>query len=419
MKQPSTTGPGALRGSRVLDLSRVLAGPLCCQMLGDHGAEVIKVESPAGDETRNWGPPFLEDGTSAYFTGLNRNKRNICLDARADGGRDVLEKLIAGCDVLVENFKAGTLAAWGLGYEEVLRERFPALVYCRITGFGVDGPMGGLPGYDAVLQAYGGLMSINGEPDGDPLRVGVPIVDLVAANIAFSGILLALFERSVSGYGQLVDISLLDAVVSILHPHSAAWFANGTTPKRTGSAHPIVAPYQTFETPAGPFFIGAGNNRQFQSLCAVLGVPALAADPRFANNSGRIANLPALVGELAPLVAGFDAYDLASRLLAESVPACVVNDVGEALSSPQVRHRDMVHMMDGYTGVGIPIKLGLTPGSISRVPAAKGAHTIEVLQELGYEDQAIATLHAAGTVHIPGADPRNATAGTASATRRS
>jgi crotonobetainyl-CoA:carnitine CoA-transferase CaiB-like acyl-CoA transferase len=369
-------------------------------MLGDHGADVIKVAPPAGPPPRRWGPPFLEDGTSAYFTGLNRNKRNICLDTRGEDGDEILARLIASSDVIVENYKAGTMARWGLGYEEVLRDRFPRMVYCRITGFGVDGPMGGLPGYDAVLQAFGGLMSINGETAGDPLRVGVPIVDLVAASIAFSGILLALLERSVSGLGQLVDITLLDAVVSILHPHSAAWFANGQIPRRTGSAHPIVAPYQTFNTPGGLFFIGAGNSRQFASLCAVLGRPGLATDPRFVDNADRIANLPALQRELAPLIAAADLDDLAARLLAQGVPACAVNNVGQALSSPQVQHRQMVLERDGYRGVGIPIKLDRTPGAVHSAPAARGADTLEVMRGLGYSEDEIGRAREAGTVHM-------------------
>ena len=365
------------------------------------------MESPAGDETRNWGPPFLENGNSAYFTGLNRNKRNICLDVRREGGLDVLAKLIADCDVIVENFKAGTMARWGLGYEEVLRDSFPRLIYCRITGFGVDGPMGGLPGYDAVLQAFGGLMSVNGEKDGDPLRVGVPIVDLVAAGIAFSGILLALLERSVSGRGQLVDITLLDTALSILHPHSAAWFADGIVPGRTGDAHPIVAPYQTFKTPAGDFFVGAGNNRQFAGLCAVLDLPDLATDPRFVDNSDRIANLASLEEILAPLIAAFDPAELSAQLLAEGVPACSVNNVGQALSSPQVAHRQMVVELNGYRGIGVPIKLERTPGGVQNAPAARGADTLDVLTELGYSDSDLTRLIRAGTVFAAGM-PRSA-----------
>jgi crotonobetainyl-CoA:carnitine CoA-transferase CaiB-like acyl-CoA transferase len=223
-----STQAGALAGVRVLDLSRVLAGPLCTQMLADHGAEVLKVEPPGGDETRGWGPPFMSPGTSAYFTGLNRNKRNVVLDLSSELGREAVRRLLTGADVLVENFRAGTLATWGFD-DDYLAEHCPRLVHARITGFGADGPMGGAPGYDAVLQAYGGLMSVNGERDGDPLRVGVPVVDMVTGILAFSGILLALHERHSSGRGQLVDCSLLDAAVTLLHPqvHSTGRIATG------------------------------------------------------------------------------------------------------------------------------------------------------------------------------------------------
>jgi len=284
---------GALRGLRVLDLSRVLAGPLCAQMLADHGAEVIKVEAPTGDETRRWGPPFVDEAetTSSYFQGLNRGKANIALDLRTPPGRGVLHELIARADVVVENFKAGTMHRWGLGYESRLAMEFPRLVYCRITGYGVDGPLGGLPGYDAVLQAYGGLMSINGERDGDPLRVGVPVVDMTAAHQAFAGILLAVLERTASGRGQLVDVTLLDAVVSLMHPHSAAYLQSGVAPERTGAAHPTVAPYQVFRTAAGgQLFVAAASDAQFAALTEVLGRPGLAGDPRFRRNRDRVAH---------------------------------------------------------------------------------------------------------------------------------
>ncbi|MGO1898057.1 MAG: CaiB/BaiF CoA transferase family protein, partial [Brevibacterium yomogidense] len=230
-----------LDGVTVVDLSRVLAGPLCGQMLADHGAEVIKVEPPAGDDTRTWGPPFLPDGTGAYFTGLNRNKHNIALDLRTEAGMEVLDRLLADADVVIENFKAGTLEKWGLS-DEAISERYPRLIHCRITGFGTDGPMGGAPGYDAVLQAYGAVMSINGEAGGPPTRVGVPIVDMMTGYLSFSGILLALRERDASGRGQLVDAALLDSAIAMLHPHSANLLNGGDEPVRMGSAHSNVAP---------------------------------------------------------------------------------------------------------------------------------------------------------------------------------
>ncbi|MDX6744842.1 CoA transferase [Actinocorallia sp. A-T 12471] len=389
---------GILSGLRVLDLSRVLAGPYCAQMLSDHGASVLKVEGPAGDETRTWGPPFHDDGTSAYFYGLNRNKRNISLDLADDAGRAVLTRLIGEADVVVENFKAGTMARWGLGYEDVLADRHPRLVYCRISGFGADGPMGGLPGYDAVLQAYGGLMSVNGYPDREPLRVGVPVVDVMTAHLAFSGVLLALHERAASGRGQLVDAALLDGVVSLLHPHSASWTADGRVPRRTGGAHPVLAPYQVFTTRSGDFFVSAANDRQFAALATVLGSPELATDPRFADNAGRITHINELVPLLAELIDAWDGAELTRRLIAAGVPAGPVNDVGTALTDPQVRHRGLYVDNDDYRGVGVPVRFGRSRTREPSAPRSRGADTAEVLRGLGYGEAEIARLAAAGVL---------------------
>lgn len=385
---------GSLHGVRVLDLSRILAGPLCCQMLADHGAEVIKVEPPAGDDTRTWGPPFISRTMSAYHTGINRNKTNICLDFAAPGGQQVLGELLDDADVVVENFKAGTLAKWGFS-DEVIAERFPRLIHCRITGFGIDGPMGGMPGYDAILQAYGGLMSINGEPSGPPMRVGVPIVDMVTGIYAFSGVLLALHDRHTTGRGQLVDCTLLDTAISLLHPHSPGWLASGQLPQRTGSAHPSIAPYDTFDASDGQIFIGAGNDRQFRQFVDVLGLPELADDARFTTNADRVRN----VAELRPLITERIAqrrrHELGRELLGRGVPATPVHDVGEALTDPQVVHRNMVVELDGYRGTGIPIKLSRTPGSVHTAPREQGADTRRILASLGYTDEQITELIAA------------------------
>lgn len=383
-----STEAGSLAGLRVLDLSRVLAGPLCSQMLADHGAEVIKVEPPGGDETRGWGPPFVTPGTSAYYTGLNRNKQNVVLDLRSDLGREAVRRLLEETDVLVENFKAGTLAKWGFD-RAYLEENCPRLVHAQITGYGVDGPMGGAPGYDAVLQAYGGLMSINGEVGGGPLRVGVPIVDMVTGMLAFSGILLALNERNVSGRGQLVDCSLLDTAVTLLHPHTATWFADGRIPPRTGSAHPTIAPYDTFPAREGLFFLAVGNDRQFGQVVELLGHPELADDPRFATNADRVGNRDELRLILAPLLREWDREELGRALLARGVPAGPVHDVGETLTDPQVLHREMVVRLQDYTGVGIPVKLGRTPGSVRTPPRSAGADTTEVLRGLGFSEEQI------------------------------
>ncbi|GAB2831132.1 CaiB/BaiF CoA-transferase family protein [Actinocorallia aurea] len=389
---------GILSGLRVLDLSRVLAGPYCAQMLSDHGASVLKVEGPAGDETRTWGPPFHDDGTSAYFYGLNRNKRNIALDLASPAGREVLTRLVGEADVVVENFKSGTMARWGLGYEDVLADRHPRLVYCRISGFGSDGPMGGLPGYDAVLQAYGGLMSVNGYPDREPLRVGVPVVDVMTAHLAFSGILLALHERVASGRGQLVDAALLDAVVSLLHPHAASWTADGRIPRRTGGAHPVLAPYQVFSTRSGDFFVSAANDRQFAALVGVLGRPELADDPRFADNPGRITHIEELAELLGGLIDAWDGAELTRRLIAAGVPAGPVNDVGTALTDPQVRHRGLYVENEDYRGVGVPVSFGRSRTRAPRAPRPRGADTAEVLRGLGYDDAEIARLAEGGVL---------------------
>jgi crotonobetainyl-CoA:carnitine CoA-transferase CaiB-like acyl-CoA transferase len=385
-----------LQGLRVLDLSRVLAGPLSAQMLADHGAAVIKVESPGGDETRGWGPPFEEDGSSAYFHGLNRNKRNVILDLRTNAGRAVVRRLIAASDVVIENFKAGTMRQWGLDYDRDLAPAQPELIYCRISGFGVDGPLGGLPGYDAVLQSYTGLMSVNGYPDRAPLRVGVPLVDLMAANLAFAGVLLALHDRGRSGSGQLVDIALLDAAVSLLHPHSATWLSTGIDPPRTGEAHPLVAPYQVFGTRTGDFFVSAANDRQFAALIDVLGRPELAGDARFGDNASRVANRAALVDVLAELIGGWDREELSHRLLERGVPAAAVNGLSEALTSPQVRHRRMVVDEDGYRGIGVPIKLSRSGSARPRTAARLGADRDELMSELGYDADEIRRLRVEG-----------------------
>ncbi|OZG28696.1 carnitine dehydratase [Williamsia sp. 1138] len=394
----SSNTKGVLAGLRVLDLSRVLAGPFTAQMLADHGADVLKVEAPEGDETRMWGPPFGDEGSSAYYAGLNHSKDNITLDLRSEGGRAILAHLLDAADVVVENFKAGTMANWGFDYETVLAESRPDLVYCRITGFGVDGPMGGLPGYDAVLQSYGGLMSVNGYPDGNPLRVGVPIVDITAANMAFSGTLLALLDRMRTGLGQLVDIALLDAVVSILHPHSANWIVSEAIPQRTGDLHPTVVPYQVFPTAEGGFFVSAANNRQFAGLVSVLGVPELIEDPRFETNSGRNANRDALIDVLTPLIANWSRDKLAGELTVAGVPSSPVNNVEQALTSPQVLHRELFIDSESYRGLGVPISLSRSSIRAPTPALRAGADSDRILTSMGYGDAHIHALRSMGVL---------------------
>ncbi|AVG42939.1 CaiB/BaiF CoA transferase family protein [Achromobacter insolitus] len=359
---------GALAGCKVIDLSRVLGGPYCTQILADHGADVLKIEPPGGDETRGWGPPFLGD-TASYFIGVNRNKDGMTLDLSQPAGQELLRNLLADADVLVENFKPGTLEKWGLGYDTLSRD-FPALIHCRVSGFGSDGPLGGLPGYDACAQAMCGLMSVNGEADGEATRVGLPVVDMVTGLNAAVAILLALNERVRSGLGQFLDITLYDCALSLLHPHAPNYFYSGKVPGRSGNAHPNIAPYETLPTANGPIFLAVGNNRQFTLLAQVLDTPGLAEDARYATNADRLRNRQALRDDLSALLAGHDAAVLADHLLRCGVPAAAVQTVDQALAHPHTRHRGMVLEQGDYRGVGSPIKLSRTPATLRKLPPA-------------------------------------------------
>lgn len=370
--------PGALSGIRVIDLSRVLGGPYCGQILADHGADVLKIEPPQGDETRTWGPPF-ESGVASYYMGLNRNKRGIRLDLTEPAGRETLLALLENADVLLENFKTGTLEKWGLGYEQ-LRERFPTLVHCRVSGYGADGPLGGLPGYDAAIQAMSGIMSVNGETGGEPLRVGLPVVDMVTGLNAVIGILLALQERHRSGQGQFVEAALYDCGLSLLHPHAANWFGDGRIPTRTGNAHPNIYPYDAFPTGTVPLFLAVGNDRQFQQLCTALGAPELGNDPRFASAGGRSVERVALRAALVSLMAGHDGEALMAELNRRGVPCGPILDVPQALTHPHTVHRGMtVSLPGGYRGLGSPIKLSRTPATYRMPPPVE-------LRDINQED---------------------------------
>ncbi|MEJ8854876.1 CoA transferase [Variovorax robiniae] len=362
---------GALAGIRVLDISRILGGPYCGQILGDHGADVLKVEPPQGDDTRTWGPPF-RDGVASYYHGLNRNKRTMALDLGSEEGRDALLALVAEADVLIENFKTGTMERWGIGYDE-LSKRFPGLIWCRVSGFGADGPLGALPGYDAAVQAMTGIMSVNGEASGDALRVGLPVVDMVTGLNAVIGVLLALQERQRSGRGQFVEAALYDSGLSLLHPHAANWFMDGRKPKRTGNAHPNIYPYDALNTGTDPIFLAVGNDRQFASFCRVVGVAGLAEDPRYRDAGARSVNRVALKQELETALASFDGRTLVDELMAAGVPAAPVLPVDAALEHPHTVHREMVvEMPGGYRGIGAPVKLSRTPASYRHEPLTPG-----------------------------------------------
>jgi len=388
---------GALEGLKVIDLSCVLGGPLCGQTLADHGAQVVKVEPPGGDETRKWGW-WDEDGYGSYFVGLNRNKRSLSLDLSTEQGREVLFRLLDDADVMVENFKAGTLEKWGIGYDDILRDRFPRLIHCRVTGFGTDGPLGGYPGYDAVLQAAGGIMSVNGDRGGEAVRVGIPLVDIGTGMWAITGVLLALLEREKSGRGQSVEACLYDTAIALLHPVAAGWYMTGDMPERWGNAHPSVAPYDKYKTGNGDIFLGVGTDAQFQRLCTELGKPELPDDPRFKTNVNRAANQVDLRTELEALLADKDGQELCIRLLNASVPASPVNTVPDTLTHPHTLHREMSVDVDGVGMTGIPVKLDRTPGAVHAAPPKFGVHGREVLQEYGYSDAEIDTLIADGAV---------------------
>lgn len=365
---------GSLQGLRVIDLSRVLAGPYCTQILADHGADVLKVEPPVGDETRGWGPPFNAQGTASYFQGLNRNKRGCTMDLSDPSQREVLLQMLAQADVLVENFKTGTMEKWGLGFD-VLKTRFPRLVYCRVTGFGADGPMGGLPGYDAAIQALSGIMSVNGEPDargGEPLRVGLPVVDMVTGLNAALGISFALLERARSGLGQLVEVALYDAGLSLLHPHAANHLMDGRIPGRSGNAHPNITPYDTFATGTEKIFLAVGNDKQFATLCRLIGTDDLPADERFKTNGQRSLHRDALKQRLETALARFECRPLVDLLVREGVPCAPILNVAQSLADPHTQHRNMVVQIGEYRGVASPIKLGRTPASYRTPPPQRG-----------------------------------------------
>ncbi len=389
---------GALAGLRVVDLSRVLAGPLCTQMLADHGADVVKVEPPTGDETRTLGPPFNAAGDAAYYTAVNRGKRALGLDIAHPDGQATLLQLLQGADIVVENFLPGTMARWGLDYETVLRPRFPRLIYCAISGFGSDGPLGGLPGYDAIVQGMCGLMSINGDPASGPTRIGVPIVDHLTGYTALTGLLMALYERERSGLGQRVEATLFDTALSLLVPHAANWMHSGRTPQLLGSAHPNIAPYDQFSCRDGALFLGILNDRQFKRFCEHLGLHAMGADARYATNRLRLQHRDALAAEIAAALAPLPRDEVCAALMRQGVPVGPVNTVPQAFEQAHAAHRQMRVDREGYSGVGLATRLSRTPGTPGGVPPTYGQHTEELLQEAGLEAPRIDALRERGVL---------------------
>lgn len=390
---------GALAGIKVIDLTRVLGGPYCTMVLSDHGADVIKIEPPQGDEVRDWGPPFHE-GDASYFIGVNRNKRSMGLDLGKAEGKAVLLRLLEGADVVIENFKPGSMEKWGLGYEDVLSKRFPGLIHCRVSGFGGDGPLGGLPGYDAILQAMTGLMSVNGDETTGPMRLGAAIVDMGTGLYAAIAILMALHERGRSGQGQYLDMTLYDCGLSLLHPQAANFFLNGRRPAGTGNPHPNLVPYDKYPTRTCDIFIASGNNGQFRKLCEIIGRPDLADNPRFANNGERNVNRVALTLALSEAFADKDGQELSLQLIRAGVPAGPVLPVDEAIAAPHTAHREMVTELDWYRGIGTPIKFSRTGGGTRQPPPKFAEHAREILTQHGYAGAEIDALQAAGVIQV-------------------
>jgi crotonobetainyl-CoA:carnitine CoA-transferase CaiB-like acyl-CoA transferase len=388
---------GPLDGITVLDLTRVLSGPYCTMLLADMGARVIKIERPGkGDDTRAWGPPFVQ-GESAYFLSINRNKESVTLDFKRREGRAVLDALIDRADVLVENFRPGTLDRCGLGWE-ALSARRPSLIYCSISGFGQCGPKRDRPGYDAVVQAEGGLMSVTGAADGPPFRLGVAIADLVAGLLGAQGIALALFARQRTGRGQLVDIGMLDGVAALLSYQAAIYFATGTAPGRLGNRHPTIVPYETFAASDGDFVLAVGNDEQFRRFCDVAGVSELASDARFTTNPGRVSHYDSLRPLLATVLRTRARAVWIDELTAVGVPCGSVRNVHEVLTDPHLEARRMIEVVEHASAgiirvLGVPIKLSDTPGRVRTAPPLLGQHTDGVLRnDVGLSDADVARL---------------------------
>ena len=392
----------ALSGIRVLDLSRVLAGPWCTQMLGDLGAEIIKIEQPGkGDDTRSWGPPWHgegEDRLSAYYLAANRNKKSVAIDISKPEGQALIRELALKCDVLVENFKVGGLEKYGLDYP-TLQQLNPRLVYCSITGFGHTGPRAHQPGYDLMVQGLSGLMSITGQPEGEPQKVGVALVDVMTGLHAAIAVLAALNQRHETGRGQFIDMALLDVAVSTLANIGLNQRVTGVAPKRMGNAHPSVVPYQVFETADGHMIVAVGNDSQFAHFVGALGLPELAIDARYTTNTARVDNRGTLIPRLAEIMRTQPTRHWDAALTAVNVPAGPINDIGQAFADPQSVARGLATMAGDRPAVASPLRLSDSMPDAGTAPPLLGENSADVLAALlGHDPQEIAALIAKGVV---------------------
>ena len=401
-RRAGSGAPGPLDGIRVVDLSRVVAGPYCTMTLGDMGADVVKIEQPGrGDESRAFGPPFL-GGESPYYLSINRNKRSCTVDLKHEAGRAVVRRLIAGADVVIQNFRPGAAARLGLDYEAVAARR-PEVVYCSISGFGDGGPDADRPGYDLIVQGESGLMDLTGEADGSPTRIGTSIADLTAGMMAAQGILLALYARRTTGRGQHVRVAMLDAVASLLTYNAGNYFASGEVPTRRGNDHPSVVPYQTLRARDGWMNLGIANDSLWVRYCDAVGRPDLRDDPRFATAPERVRHRDVLVPIVVEITAGRTVAEWMDVLGAAGVPCGRIRNVAEVCTNPQLTARGKVvehpHPTAGRVRmIGQPIELSETPGRIDRAPPLLGEHTDEVLRAAGYTDEEIRAFRAAGAV---------------------